>query len=223
LTAEETYVEFLMLVEQNATNNNISTDKPRFVKLFNSSYISFVEGVWAKKNEIDIRNISHLLVPNKDLNKIGNSDEYSKFKLPSDYFTTASLSAYASKDSCKNERIFTFEIKPDDRDEVYQDSNNEPSFEYRETFYHFSENNSVVIYRKDFDISKVTLDYYRYPKKLDLAGFEDENGNHTQNIDPEGDDKIIRKILLSMARTFSANNRDVTGYQIDQQRLFTNK
>lgn len=219
MTIEEAYTRFVTMVNRNLTNNNISVDKPRFILLFNDISNRYVEWVLDKRNEDEIRYISPLLILDKPLTYTSKTSTYANYELPDNYFDLANLSVYASKDDCKNQRLYTFEAKSEDIEELYQDANNVPSFEWRETFYLI--NNKVSVYKSDFDIDKVLLSYYRYPLQVDIAGYIHTNGDASTSINPEFDDKVINRILVFMSKEFSANNGDSQAYQINTARGFT--
>ena len=219
----DAYIEFLRIVNGNATSNNISVDKPRFVMLFNQTQINVAEYILNKRNEDIKRYITTLLVPDKKLKHISDSKIYSVYELPKDFLDHSSLYVTARSLECSSDsRLTAFEIKDENVEELFNDFNNKPSFEYRETFYHLSGNKTVQVFKDNFSISKVNLTYYRYPKKVDISGYINSNGVlTTSNIDPEFDDKMVFKILLVMSKNFSANNKDPQGLQIAINQIFS--
>lgn len=217
----EVYISFVNMVNSNATNNNLSIDKFRFVTLFNSTAIRYVQWMLEKRNDDSIRNISNLLILDKQLQPDVLTDTISTFVLPKDYFEFANLSLVASKGNCSGKKISTFEAKSEDVEELLADESNKPSFEWRETFYLLSEN-KVAAYKTDFSIDKAFLSYYKYPKKVDIAGYINLNNQPSSNIDPDFDDKVVNKILQAMAKEFSANKGDTASYQLNSDRLFSN-
>ena len=219
MTIEETYINFLNHVNRNNTNNNISVDRPRFVMLFNDVAIRYVEWILNKRNEDNIRYVESLLVLDKSLEEVGITEVATKFELPENYFDFSNLSVYASKDKSKKVKLKTWEIKSEDVEEIYHDINNEPSFDYRETFYFFT-SGTVAVYKKDFDVDRVLLTYYRYPQKVDISGYIDVDGNDSTNIDPEFDDKVVGRIIIAMAKAFASNVSDPNNFQLKSSELF---
>lgn len=215
MTIDQAYFEFVQLVNRNATNNNANIDKPRFVHLYNSVQTKYVEWILEKRNDDTIRYVSPLLVKGKELAKTGKGDQYDIFELPTDFFDVSSLQAYVG--ACK---FRTFEIKDDDVEELYHDANHQPSLIYEETFYHTA-SNSVFIYTKDFEVTRATLSYYREPKEVDMSGYKKIDGSQSTTVHPELQDKAIGRILLAMAKQFSANNNDGAAYQLTKDQLFT--
>jgi hypothetical protein len=221
MTIESAYTEFLQLVNRNMTNNRTNVDRPRFAMLFNVMQVKYVEWQLDKRNEDSIRNIQILLVPELPLAVSNKEDNYTTFLLPTDYLDYANAKAKASKGCCNGAYLKIIEVKSEDVEEKLTDKYNEPSFEFRETV-GFTSNNKLLVYKKDFEIDEVLLTYYKYPPKIDIQGyFHDINATiPSTNIDPIFDDKVAERILIAMAKEFSARNEDGTSFQLDKERLF---
>lgn len=215
---EEAYIRFVDIVNRNLTNNNVNVDKIRFIFLFNSASIKYLSWILEKRNEDDIRQIAPFLVLDSGLSVLEKQTQFDKFSLPKDYFDLANVSVFATKGNCINQKLFTFEAKSENTEELLSDENNKPSFEYRETFY-LTASKSLIIYKDNFDIESAVLAYYRYPKKVDIDGYFKEDGKGSISVDPEFDDRAIEKILLIMAKDFTATNGDANGFQINSARI----
>lgn len=220
MTANEAYTQYLVLINRNATNNKTNVDKPRFVLGFNNIQNKYLEYSLDKRNEDSIRNVQKVLVKDTLLSQTESKERDSKFALPGNYFDFANIVAKVKTDCCPEDFIKLDEIKSEDAEEKWSDTNNTPSYEWRESVYFFS-NNTVVLLKKDFEYTKVLLTYYRYPVQIDLAGYIKPDGTASSNIDPEFDDKVVNTILLAMSKEFAAINSDAGKYQLDKDRLFT--
>lgn len=220
MNIHEAYLRFLEKVTKNYTNDNIEVDRGRFIPLFNEKQNNYVEWILEKRNEDEIREIQKLLVYDEKLKFWKKELNHQDFKLPLNYFSFTNIQALVSTDSCKNQNIKLFEIKQEDREEILFDENNEPSFKYRETFYSLGED-SIKIYVKGFEVSKVFLTYYRYPVQVDIEGYINSEGNMSQNIDPEFDDKIVDRILTACAKDFNINSENLQRFQFDKDRLIS--
>lgn len=220
MTIEQAYIQFLTLVNRNATNNKINVDMPRFVLLFNDVQNRYVEWVLEKRNEDDIRYVAPLLVLELPLTVSKKKNSHDTYTLPDNYFDLVNLHVEASKDCCEKVTLRTFEVKGEDLEELLADVNNQPSFEWEETFY-LTTNKEVAVYKNGFNINSVSLSYYRYPVQVDIAGYINLNNASSTSINPEFDDKVVGRILIAMAKDFSAMNDDSNGYQINKDRLFT--
>lgn len=217
---EDAYLRFVNQVNKNITNNKINVDKPRFILLYNDIQNRYVEWILEKRNEDAIRYVQLLLEPNVKLEKVGSKHTYDDFNLPEDFFDFASLHIHASNGSCKDIEVKAWEVKIEDVEEKYNDEFQKPNLSYRDTFFHTADN-KVLVYKKDFEIQEAFLSYYRYPVQVDIEGYIHIDGSSSQSIDPELDDKVVGRILVAMAKEFSAINDDAQGYQIDSNRLFT--
>lgn len=211
------YNRFLQMVNGNQTSNRVSVDKPRFVLLFNSAQIRYVENVLNKRNEDEVRYISKLLVSNKELGKVGDQSSYSSFLLPDNYLNLASASAIASKDKCID-RLDLYEVKPENLEEVLKDWSHKPSFKWRSAPYHTSDGH-LLIYTEDFKVEKAFLNYYRDPIKVDIQGYKKTDKTPSSSIDPELPDVAVEKILRIMAKEVAANTGDGGQYQLERDRL----
>jgi len=218
MKVEEVYIRFVDIVNRNMTNNNVNVDKIRFIFLFNSASIKYLSWVLEKKNEDAIRQVASFLIPDFELKVSEKLYYFDKFSLPKDYFDLSNVSVFASSGSCINQKLITFEAKSENTEELLADENNKPSFEYRETFY-FTASDKLVVYKDNFNIDSAYLSYYRYPNKVDIEGYFKEDGVSSVSIDPEFSDRAIEKILLIMAKDFTATNGDITGFQINQARI----
>ena len=215
---EEAYIRFVDIVNRNMTNNNVNVDKIRFIFLFNSASIKYLSWILEKRNEDVIRQVAPFLVLDSGLSVLEKQTQFDKYILPKDYFDLANVSVFATKGNCINQKLFTFEVKSENTEELLSDENNKPSFEYRETFY-LTASKNLIVYKDSFDIESVVLAYYRYPKKVDIEGYFKEDGTASVSVDPEFDDRAIEKILLVMAKDFTATNGDTTGFQINSARI----
>lgn len=220
MTIEQAYLNFLNLVNRNLTNNNVNVDKPRFVLMFNDIQLRFEDYLLEKKFDESAREVSHLLQTDKALTLKDQYKDKDSYKLPEDYFDLSNLHVYANKEKCKNIRLHTFEVKSEDTEELLNDKNNQPSFEYRETFYFTSGDKTVSVFKKDFEINSVELTYYKRPREVDIEGYTKLDGSTSTSIDPEWSDLSINKILLAMSKEFSAINSDANGYNLSKDRLF---
>lgn len=220
MKVEDAYLQFVNQVNRNLTNNRINVDKPRFVLLFNDIQNRYVEWILEKRNEDAIRYVHPLLETYKKLVKSGSKHTHDEFTLPEDYFDLANLHVHASNGKCSEIELNPREIKVENVEEKYNDEYQKPDLAYRQTFYHTADN-KVLVYKTDFEIQEAFLSYYRYPVQVDIEGYIRADQTTSQSVDPEWDDKVVGRILIAMAKEFSAINQDTQGYQLDNNRLFT--
>lgn len=217
----EAFLQFRQLVNRNNTNNNVSVDKPRFIQMFNDIQNRYLDFLISNKRGDDSIRRAGIFHNTESLQLVSSNENHRNiYKLPSDYFDLSNLEILCTKGNCKKQGLHTFEVKTEDLQELLNDKFSEPSFEYRETFYHISGDSAISIYKKDFSIDSVNLLYYRYPKNVDIEGYIKSDESNSTNINPEWEDRDVSKILMAMSSEFSAINSDQTGYTFAKDRLF---
>lgn len=218
MIVEEAYLKFIQKVNKNFTNDNISVDRGRFVLLYNEAQNKFVEWVLEKRNEDDIREIQKLLVFEKKLKEGGKFKEHQSFTTPSDSFGFVNVKAYASNKKCTNKKIFLYEVKGENIEEVLMDAFNKPSFEFREAPYTIG-GDAINIYTADFTITNTLLNYYRKPLQIDLIGYTKIDNTQSKSIDPEFSDDIVDRILSIATKDFNINTENLQRFQVDKDRI----
>lgn len=221
MTVQEAYITFNDMVDENSMSNNIASDKSRFVTAFKQTSITFLEYCLKNKNSDATRMVGFLL-KNQGINKVETSGDQVFYKLPEDYFDLVDLDVYATKDKCGKRRLWTTEIKADDRNSIFQNEGTKASYEWERTSFFQAQDRTLCVHKGDFELDDIVLWYYRYPRDIKIKGLVDENGDiMPQDVHPEFDDRAVNKILQIMARGYSANADDPNSYQIDKDRLFT--
>lgn len=206
MKASNVYDRYILKVEKNSVNDNVSTDKQRFVETYNEYQIRFFEYIYDLKNEDNFRYIESLLVRERKINESIKGRESSSFELPDNYLDLSSVYALGSKGKCKNKKIdLPIEVKDIEKDLYLMDENTKPSFEYRESLYTIA-GGFVNVYHSDFSIDSVILSYYRYPKKLRLQNPDNPESDFDDSFDIDFDDKSINRILSAAASGFDINN-----------------
>lgn len=210
------YDKFQIKVNKNSGTGKISIDKGRFVIIYNEAQNKLIEYILDKKNEDDIRYIEKILVSDYLITSSESKENYQRFNLPKDYFDFSSAYAKATKGVCRNEKIFLFEIKDDDKGEIMQDEFNKPSFEARESPFHIT-SGTVKLYKDDFSFTSLYLSYYRYPVQIKLKDEEDPEGDFDETLNPEFDDKFVDRIISLASGEFELNNESQKA-QFDKMR-----
>lgn len=191
---EESYQKYLILAEANGTTDNLSTNKGRYAVKYNISQNKIIEWFIENNSTDENRYLQSIKIPYKALDAGDVKEDYKQFQLPSDYFDFISLKVIGSKDKCTGQRIKSEEMKAEDVDNAFLDTNFEPSFKYRETFYTIAQD-AVQVYKKNFNIDSTEISYYRYPKQVEL-----ENPNNPESQFKEDtldfDDKLINRVIF---------------------------
>ena len=206
MKASEAYERFLMKAERNSVNDGLSTDRGRFVQLFNEASHRYIEYCYEKKNEDDIRYIQSMLVDSEPISYSFHNENYYAFELPEDYFEFSNVYGKASKGDCYNTNIDLFEIKDFNKNIIISDEFTSPSFEYREAPFTISDNSVKVFTDNNFSVDNIILTYYRYPKKIKLQNPDNPESQFDDSFDLDFDDKVIDRIISAAVSGFDINN-----------------
>lgn len=207
MTVEQAYQKYILKTEKNSTNDNITTDKGRFVLLFNESQNKLIEFFLDRKAEDDIRYIQKIHVPNKNITPKKKQESKYIFELPTNYFGLTNVYGYASSDCCSHEKITLFPVKNENENEILADQFNNPSFLYRESPYTISSNN-IYVYVDDFKIDNIVLSYYRYPTQISLIDNNDPESDFDESKKIEFDDKFTDRVISLAAGEFDLNQEN---------------
>lgn len=205
MKTSELYNRFLIKSEKNSINDNVSVDRGRFVELYNEHQFRFVEYIYEKKNEDDLRHIQSLLIESLPLTYISKENDSILFKLPNDYFEFSNVYGVGSKGKCSGVKLDLIEIKDLNRNLILSDEFTSPIFEYREAPFIIS-NNTVKVFVSDFNVDSIVLSYYRYPKKIKLLTPSNPESEFDNSFDVDFDEKVINRIISSAVSGFNVNN-----------------
>ena len=206
MKTSEVYNRYILKSEKNGTNDNISTDKQRFIEIYNESQIRYEQYIYDLKNEDDFRYIESLLILNNQIKDSKKEREFYSFQLPNNYFDLSSAYALGSKGNCSNKKIdLPIEVLDDEINLYLNDEHTKPSFEYRESLYSIGGGN-INVYFTDFTIDSIILSYYRYPLELKLLDNNNPESDFDDSFDIDFDIKSINKIVSAAVGGFDVNN-----------------
>lgn len=194
MTFTESYQKYLVLAQANGTTDKLSTNRARYAVKYNIAQNKIVEWFIENNGTDENRYIQILKKPYKPLEKVSEKDLYTEFKIPEDYFEFIDLISYGSNSNCKDQVLQTKEVKGENVSNLLRDPFSDPSFKYRETVYTISDN-KVQVYKKDFDITKTEMSYYRYPIQVELQN-PDNPESKFKDISHDFDDKLVNRIIL---------------------------
>lgn len=222
MSPQKIYLSVINKLNKNLGTDNITVDKPRVVLTFNENQIRRVSLILENKRDDTLREIQKLLIANSSLNKIETKEDRVTFTLPKDYFEISSVYGLASKGTCKAKKMFLWEIKDPNYNEVLSNEHLKPSFEYQEIPYVVN-NNSITVFKNDtFNIDKVFLTYYKYPTEIDIAGYVNLDNQNSTDIEPELDDRFTNKVIAMTVEDFQRNYQDQLGHSMSKDRVINN-
>lgn len=216
MTPEQAYLRYITKTEKNSTNDYISTDRGRFALIYNESQNKFIEWLLDRKSSDDIRYIEDILVIDKELKTVTNKKDHALTSFPDDYFDLSNVYAVGSDDCCKDQKIYLFLIKEENKNEILQDEHNRPSFKYRESPYSIGSKQIRVYKEPTTTIDKLILSYYRKPSQIELEN-PDNPESKFKEIKLDFPDKTLDRIISLAAGEFDLNQENQR-FQLQKQR-----
>lgn len=195
MTSREAYVSFLNLANKLNSNDDVNIDIGRFVLLYNKhAKIWLGTKVRRDKSNQKIDEIQQLVRENVQLNPVGTSANHIDFQLPDDWYDHIGGYALCTQGTCTNKLINADQAKNEEKRLILFDENWRPDFDFEWLPITIGED-SVQVYFNNFTIDSFHIDYYRYPKSIDIAGYIKVDGTLSTNIDPDIDDIYVNEII----------------------------
>jgi hypothetical protein len=210
----EAYKNFLLKINRNDTNSDIDINKGEFVLLYNEQKDRWlINELEKKESTIAIQDLEEVQAKHKQLQKVKDEPTYSVFKLPDNFFSYGSSYSVVSSDDCQGVIIRNHPFKPKNENMLLEDSNWQPSLEYEETIVDLSDNN-LFVYKSNFNVDEVFLNYYREVGKIDIAGYRKVDGTLSTDIHPDISDVYVNQILDRCALEIIRRYENPDGYQL---------
>jgi len=180
-----------------------------------------------KKRYEDLQTLieSHHLhkLPLKLVDKITNKWEADLTKLLPKYMFYIDAYVTATKGQCKNNvlKVNNDLSKHADISILLANENYKPSFEYQETPCTITSNKIEVYTDGSFTMSEIFISYIRYPKKIDIEGYIDLDGNPSTNQDSELPDYLEDELVNFALMELSMITENIPSVQATGERFKT--
>jgi len=209
------YVKLLLKVNKGNSFGNIAIDKARFVLLFNECKNRWVENHLKEKDSILIDSLWETL-KTIELTQGVDKSTYTEFQIPDDFYEVVNATCVAERKPCKRE-IFLREIKNQDKSILRFDYNLRPDFDWEWSFFTI-QSGSINVYKTDFDVNKVALEYYKVIPDIDIEGYIRLDGAASTNIGIDISEQYVDQIINLAAEEFMRDFQDPQGLQIAKDR-----
>lgn len=138
-----------------------------------------------------------------------------------DYMFYVDAYLLADKEECKD-RVIT--INPDltkhaDVTTLLSNNNYKPSFEYQETFTTKTAGQLEFYTDGTFTPTKAFVSYIRYPKKIDIEGYEDFDGSDSTNSDCELKEFLEDELLDIAEIELAMNTQNIPAAQMAAEKI----
>lgn len=219
MTSTTAYTAFLDLANKLNSNDDVNIDIGRFVLLYNKHAKVWLEiKVRKAKASQSIDEIQQLVRKDVPLVVASVTNKAVNFKLPTDWFDHINGYTICTSDSCKDRVIYMDQVKNESKRLVLFDENWRPDFDFEWLPIAVGQDQLQAFF-KDFTIQEAFIDYYRYPKDIDIQGYKRPDGALSTNIDPDLDDiyvnEIIDLVVADVSRIYQNNDKA----QLDLNRI----
>ena len=219
MTSLEAYVSFLNLANKLASNDDINIDKGQFVLLYNKNAKVWLSSrVERDKATKKIDELQQLINEDVKLTTSAVHSDHVDFKLPADWYDNISAYALCSQGSCKNKIINGDQVTNEEKRLILFDENWRPDFDFEWLPITVGQDKLQVFFN-GFSVDEFYIDYYRYPKDIDIQGYTNVDGTSSVNIDPDIDDiyvnEIIDLVVADVSRIYQNNEK----VQLDLNRI----
>lgn len=171
--------------------------------------------------------LQNLIIQSEKSSKLKKGkDRYNYFlfdtkDLKNKCFSPIGITAMCSKGECKDRAVAISKVvKHANLQTDMANSNYFPSFEYQETIALESEDKIYIYTDGTFDVDYVFISYLRYPKKVDLEGYVDLDGNDSVTQDCELqeflEDELLDMVQMDLAIS-TENPSALVGSQIKEK------
>lgn len=221
MTSVEAYKKFELKVNKLSTNDNVDISPGEFVLIYNEQQNKWYEYNFRDRGTRYVDVVQKLITDDLEIPSKDSGINYTSFELPKDYFDYISSYSLADNGTCKDRVMYNEEIKIVNKNILYKDEYNTPSFDYQEGFVTLA-GNALQVYEKDFKVTNTFLTYYRYPIAIDIEGYIRIDGQPSTTINPELSDHYVDEVIDWCVREVTADYSDVEGNQFAQQRVQQN-
>jgi len=150
---------------------------------------------------------------------LSEEDIYYSGPIPENYLQWKRLDVNACKGCCDNRRMTVYLAAEENLNQLLRDKLKQPSFQWAETFATLTDDKFRVYTNKDFEVSDVSLTYYRQPRKIQVKGCTDPYTglDSTQEILCEFKDDIVELIIDEAVSILAGDIESGNQYSRGQQ------
>lgn len=150
-----------------------------------------------------------------------NKKEWAECKVPKNYLYYSRVDAYAVTECCPKRRLTVYEVEEANISVILNSNNIKPNFEWAETVSTFLGENLRVYSNETFDITDVTLVYYRTPRPVQIKGCVNTEDGTTFGTDQicEFKDDIAEILVMEAAAILAGDIESQMQYQRSEQEV----
>jgi len=215
VSPEIIYLEFLNKINRGNSQGDIACDKDRFVLIFNEVKNRWVEKTLKVKDSILIDSLWEI-VKTETFTSGVDKNYYIEFQIPTDFYELILSYCEAEQKNCKKQ-IFLRQVKNQDKNILSYNDNYKPDFDFEWSFISIQDG-TIRVYKKDFDVKSLTIEYYQVIPDLDIEGYINLDGSPSINKTIPLSKQYIDQIVNLAAEEFERNFQNTQELQIAKDR-----
>lgn len=119
-----------------------------------------------------------------------------------EYLFLLRSSFLGSKGKCGDCKFTSEYSQSDDLDSDLDNPNAKPNFEWREVLHRIAQDKIIAYTDGTFTLDRADIDYLRYPKALDIAGYEHFDGSPSKDVNCELPEFLHKDIVTEGVLAF---------------------
>lgn len=219
VTTEQLYYEVKLATGDISTD--IDLEKANFVLLYNREAMKWLsEKIELTKRDSRINEAQHWLMSDVSLKESGKTDKYIAYDLPEDFLSFAGSTSLAQKNKCQRVLV-NYLVKPLNKELLYHDVFERPSFEWEESSCVLS-GDKLLVYYTDYNLVKSYISYYKKMEEIDIEGYS-KFGTSSKTINPTYNRQIANEITERVVKEVNKIYRNQLGFQLSSQTVQTDQ
>lgn len=221
---QETVYKFKLEYDKLDSNDFPKLELPQIIILLNKAQLIEVGTAYNKFEEdqssVDDIQIIHI----KDLPlityTISNTltNEYSA-PLPDNYYALTRSYSYGVNTVCGSQVLYNSQITHNELNEVLQDPNRKPSYDWQEIPIVLSQDKVFGYTDSTFTLETLKIEYLRNPTNMDIIGYTHFDSTASTNVNCEFHDDFQEKIISMALLIAKGVVQDQFGVQVNAQQL----
>lgn len=192
MTTRDSIVLFNQKLNRNNTNQNINIDVPRAVSFLCEAQNQVALHVIRNERNSDNLDIVNALLRTKPINRTKKEGATQYFKIPESFIRIENVEGIGRKNGCEA-KLRAIPIKTRNKTIYNTNKNYKSNWFFRDAFYNIAEQS--VKFEADFDIAKVIVEYYREPRRINVAGWLQSDNTMSVDVEWEFGDSFIHKVI----------------------------
>lgn len=208
MTVQEMVYQFRLRAQRVDTNSSPTLKTATIITFLNGGMNSLLKERYGTANKYQaalegiqkrIDEWQRLIVPHEELTgtKVENTNrfEFSIADTKEKYLFLLRAAFAGTKGSCQSQKLVGILSVSNNLEADLDNPNANPNFEWRECLYRLAQNNIIAYSDSTFSIDTADIDYLRYPKPIDIEGYEHFDKSPSANVDCELPDFLHSEII----------------------------